>query len=124
MALAHSTGTPTAAEAERIVAAKVGPCMACLALAAAGLLAPELVVIGCDYNHAKSGNVRRGHLYGYALCAWHHRRHPLEGNTFAWMRAIYGPSLLDGSRVFHETYGSDDELIEQQTYVIEQRRAA
>lgn len=116
MGLAHSTGTPTSAEAERIVAAKVGPCMACLA--------PELVVIGCDYNHAKSGNVRRGHLFGYALCAWHHRRHPLEGNTFAWMRAIYGPSLLDGSRVFHETYGSDDELIEQQTYVIEQRRAA
>lgn len=124
MAMQHSTGTPTAVEAERIEAAKVGPCMACLSLLLAGLLDAGLVVYGCDYNHAKSGNVRRGHMFGYALCTWHHRRHPIEGNSFATMREVYGPSLLDGSRVFHETYGTDDDLIEQQTYVIEQRRAA
>lgn len=37
---------------------------------------------------------------------------------------IYGPSLMDGSRTFHETYGTDDELIDQQTFVNEQRQAA
>jgi hypothetical protein len=40
-------------------------------------LGAALVVYGCDYNHAKSGNVRRGHAYGFALCTWHHRRHSM-----------------------------------------------
>lgn len=115
---------PTAAERARIEASKVGPCMACLALVTQQLLEPSLVVYGCDYNHAKSGNVRRGHAYGFALCTWHHRRHPIGGNIFATMREIYGPSLMDGSRVFHETYGTDDELIAQQTLVNELRAAA
>ena len=124
MAMQHSTCTPTAAEAERIELAKAGPCMACLVLQMAGLLSSHRAVYGCDYNHAKSGNRRRGHFFGFALCVWHHRRHPMEGKTLAQTRAIYGPSLMDGSRVFHETYGSDDELIEQQTHVNELRRAA
>lgn len=115
---------PTAAEAARIEASKVGPCMACLSLVAQDLLGPRLVVYGCDYNHAKSGNKRRGHAFGYALCVWHHRRHPMPGKTFAETREIYGPSLMDGSRTFHETYGTDDELIDQQTFVNEQRQAA
>ncbi|MBB5875873.1 Ref family recombination enhancement nuclease [Xanthomonas sp. 3498] len=118
-----STRPPTPAEAARIVAAKEGPCMACLSAAAAGLMLPQEVVIGCDYNHTKSGNIRRGHMYGYALCTWHHRRHPREGWTLADTRERYGPSLMDGSRLFHETYGSDDELIEQQTYVLEHETA-
>lgn len=114
----------TLAEGARIEDAKVGPCMACLSLVAQGLLQGSLVVYGCDYNHAKSGNKRRGHAFGYALCVWHHRRHPMQGKTFGEMREIYGPSLMDGSRTFHETYGSDDELIEQQTYIIELRAVA
>jgi len=104
--------------------AKAGPCMACLSLVTQQLLEPGLVVYGCDYNHTKSGNIRRGHAFGFALCTWHHRRHPLGGNSFATMREVYGPSLMDGSRVFHETYGTDDELIEQQTAVNELRQAA
>ncbi|MGY6085132.1 Ref family recombination enhancement nuclease [Stenotrophomonas sp. SM006] len=115
---------PTREESARIELAKTGPCMACLALQMQQLLEPELVVYGCDYNHTKSGNVRRGHMEGYALCKWHHMRYPMEGNTFATMRQIYGPSLMDGSRTFHETYGSDDELIANQTYINELRAAA
>lgn len=124
MVMQHSTGTPTAAEAERIELAKAGPCMACLVFQMAGLLSSHRVVYGCDYNHAKSGNRRRGHFFGFALCVWHHRRHPVEGKTLSQTRVIYGPSLMDGSRVFHETYGSDDDLIEQQTHVNELRRGA
>ncbi len=115
---------PTKEETARIEKAKTGPCMACLALVQQQLLEPALVVYGCDYNHAKSGNLRRGHAFGYALCKWHHMRYPMEGNTFATMRQIYGPSLLDGSRTFHETYGSDDELIANQTYINQLRAAA
>jgi len=118
------TPPPTAAERARMLLAKAGPCMACLSLVTQQLLEPGLVVYGCDYNHTKSGNVRRGHAFGFALCTWHHRRHPLGGNSFATMREVYGPSLMDGSRVFHETYGTDDELIEQQTAVNELRQAA
>jgi len=114
---------PTAAEGARIEVSKVGPCMACLSLVTQQLLQPRLVVYGCDYNHAKSGNIRRGHSFGYALCIWHHRRHPLGRNSFATMREVYGPSLMDGSRLFQETYGTDDELIEQQTVVNELRQA-
>lgn len=115
---------PIAAERARMLLAKAGPCMACLSLVTQQLLEPGLVVYGCDYNHTKSGNVRRGHAFGFALCTWHHRRHPLGGNSFATMREVYGPSLMDGSRVFHETYGTDDELIEQQTAVNDLRQAA
>lgn len=108
---------PTVAEAARIEAAKVGPCMVCLLLYMRNLLPRWLVVYGCEYHHCKSGNIRRGHAYGFAMCQWHHERIPLEGKSFEWMSDIYGWSLKEGSRRFHEIYGSDDELIAQQTEV-------
>jgi hypothetical protein len=114
-----STGKPTKEEAARIVAAKEGPCMACLVLSERGDMDDGWVVHGCDYNHTKSGNVRRGHMQGYALCVYHHRRHPIEWLTLEGTRAKFGPSLMDGSRLFHETYGSDDDLIALQTQVLQ-----
>lgn len=111
----RSTGKPTKAEADRIVQSKEGPCMACLVRATAGLMSLDDIVFGCDYNHAKSGNIRRGHAFGYALCTWHHRRHPIGFWNIAGTTEKYGPSLMDGSRLFHQTYGSDDQLIELQT---------
>ncbi|KIJ00529.1 hypothetical protein ST27_10255 [Xanthomonas phaseoli pv. phaseoli] len=117
----HSTGAPTAAEVARFELAKEGPCMACVVRLAAGLLPQQQVVVGCDYNHCKSGNRRRGHLLGYALCVWHHRKHPMQRMTTSGTRDRYGPSLMDGSALFHETYGSDDELIALQTEWIERQ---
>ena len=38
-----------------------------------------------------------------------------EGWTVARLRDRYGVSLNDGSTLFHDTYGTDDELIEIQT---------
>lgn len=38
--------------------------------------------------------------------------------THAEMRAWYGPSLMDGSRLFRDTYGTDDELIARQDKLI------
>lgn len=40
------------------------------------------------------------------------------------MSKVYGWSLKDGSRTFHEMYCSDDELIAQQTYVNHLRRSS
>lgn len=62
--------------------------MACLALVEQRLPAPWQVVYGCDYNHAKSRTIRRGHAFGFVLCKWHHIRVPMEGKNFARMRDL------------------------------------
>lgn len=97
-----------------VQASKEGPCMACLERHNRGLLDWQRVVHGCDWNHAKSGNIRRGHLDGFSLCVWHHRRHPLVDNNFGMTLTIYGPSLMDGGKVFAAAFGGDDYLIELQ----------
>lgn len=107
----------TKAEAAWIVACKEGPCMACRVWAKSAPIDFH-PVIGCDFHHFKSGNRRRGHMFGIGLCAWHHRAVPDWGCIAPEMRAHYGPSLMDGSRRFHETYGSDDELLQLQREVI------
>lgn len=118
----RSTGNPTKEEAARIVAAKEGPCMACLVRATRGLLDWDRIVHGCDYHHTKSGNIRRGHMFGFALCLWHHhgtqQLHGL-GMSAEAARRRYGPSLFDQSKAFHQEFGSDDELITLQTKYIE-----
>lgn len=96
-----------------VMEAKTGPCVACYVRWQQGLLAEERISYVNDYNHTKSGNIRRQHSDGYALCRWHHMRQP-GGCTHLFMATVYGPSLLDGSRLFHATYGTDDELIELQ----------
>jgi hypothetical protein len=115
---------PTRSEKARIDVAKEGPCMVCLLLFMRKLLPQHLVVYGCDYHHCKSGNIRRGHFFGFAMCQWHHERVPQEGRSFEWMSQTYGWSLKEGSRTFHQLYCSDDELIAQQTYINELRQAA
>lgn len=114
----RSTGAPTKAEVARIVAAKDGPCIPCLSWAIQGNMRVDDVVIGGDYDHKKSGNIRRGHMQGFCSCLWHHRRDPC-GVSFDSITIYLGPSLLDGSKLFRESYGTDDELIELQTLVIE-----
>lgn len=109
----------TVAEASLVERAKVGPCMACIRRYLDGHMRIHRIVIGCDWNHAKSGNVRIGHAAGFACCGWHHRRIPWDGTSFAEMTETYGPSLMDGSRLFHATYGSDAELIALQLRVLE-----
>lgn len=114
----RSTGAPTKAEAARIVAAKEGPCMACEVYARRNGQYRRCDAHGCDYHHMKSGNVRRGHLFGVGLCAWHHRMVPSEGYRVTEMRAYFGPSLMDGSRLFRETYGDDNFLISLQNEIL------
>lgn len=115
----RSTGAPTQAEAARIVACKEGPCIACKVRHEAGH-SPNgwSPLYGCDYHHMKSGNIRRGHMEGIGLCAWHHRGVPDFDFTAPEMRRLAGPSLMDGSRLFRDTYGSDDELLAIQNRIL------
>lgn len=109
----RSTGKPTKEEAEWIVAVKEGPCLACR------IFHNEFFgSYGVDAHHLLSGGRRRGHLFTIGLCAWHHRGVPNEPNSPEAMRAYFGPSLMDGSKRFHEAYGSDDALLELQRALI------
>lgn len=69
-------------------------------------------------HHLLSGGKRRGHMYTLNLCEWHHYARPvvitrssIEGHTDEWMTEKYGPSLVLGSRAFHEAFGSDEQLL-------------
>lgn len=102
----------TAVERIRVMRAKEGPCIPCLVWARAGRMPmSDIARFTNEYDHKKSGNIRRGHAYGYAACLWHHRGRVSCGWNHAHMRAHFGPSLMDGSRLFHDTYGDDDSLI-------------
>ena len=115
-----STGRPTKEEEARIIACKEGSCVACLAWAESDQAPLGFAPVhGCDYHHILSGGRRIGHMSGMGLCAWHHRGVPSWGCTVKEMRAHYGPSLMDGSKLFHAAYGSDDELLAGQNLLLE-----
>lgn len=114
----RSTSKPTKAEEAYIVACKGSPCRACEVLRQDGL-DPPMDNEGCDFQHMKSGNIRMGHMYGYALCTWHHRRIPFDGWTPKQMAAIYGPSLMDGGKAFAAAYGTEQELLDRQRRYLE-----
>ena len=108
----------TKAESERVIASKEGPCVVCTVWSDLGHMPAEDVVHGVAYDHKKSGNIRIGHHAGFGSCDWHHQGYPLDGWTSTSMRQHYGPSLVDGSRLFRDTYGTNDELIEFQTRLL------
>lgn len=107
----RSTGNPTKAEASRIVAVKEGPCVACLIFTGQSYL-------GCDAHHLLSGGRRIGHMATVGLCAYHHRRVMPEGETGVSMFEQFGPSLMDGSKLFREAYGTDVELLALQNQIL------
>ena len=112
---------PTKAESEHMRDSKESCCIPCLVWARAGNMPMDHVAVESDYHHCKSGNIRRGHMFGFANCLWHHQGRVQDGWTHAQMRAWFGPSLMDGSRLFIQTYGSDDELISLQNEVLNGR---
>lgn len=96
--------------------AKTSGCVPCLIAADLGLIRDDEVFIMAGWDHKKSGNIRVGHLHGFANCNWHHQGLTIdrEGWTHAMFRDTYGPSKAEGGRVFNDIFGSDDELIAYQ----------
>ena len=99
----------TKADRARFDAIKAGPCIPCLKrgidLSGQGLV---------EVHHLLSGGRRRGHRYTIGACLWHHRAVTFWGCTHAEMRFHYGPSLAEGSKPFHDAFGSDDALLAKQ----------
>lgn len=101
----------TAREWEFIELAKTSGCVPCLIRVEQENLGSDLAFKFAGWDHFKSGNFRRGHLYGCACCDWHHQGHTRPQWSRIRMVTVYGPSKHYGSVPFNESYGSDNYLI-------------
>lgn len=73
-----------------------------------------------EFHHFTSGGIRVGHLWGVALGQWHHRGRVLDFTSHARMREHFGPALSEGSKPFHDAFGSDALLLEMQDELLRQ----
>lgn len=106
---------PTKAERERMGKVKRKGCLCCLQL---GLEHdPDGPMV--EAHHLLEGGIRRGHGFTVGLCSWHHRgRLSINGWTLAMQREYLGPALSEGSVPFHERWGNDEALLEQQARIL------
>jgi hypothetical protein len=95
----------TKAHAERFEAIKSLGCLACRKLNLPMFCGP------IEAHHLLSGGRRRGHDQCIPLGKWHHQGIPWRTLTTKQMAEAFGPSLRLQSKLFHETFGSDDELL-------------
>lgn len=102
----RSLPPPTPEESERMAKIHDAGCVACLSLHG-GLERAEV-------HHLLVGHLRAGHRFTIGLCPWHHRGIQMPERSFVQMTDEYGPSLAKGSRVFHQVYGPDQELLDFQ----------
>jgi Recombination enhancement, RecA-dependent nuclease len=101
---------PTKAEKERMHEIKTnGECMAC-----EQELFTRRSCQPIEVHHLLDGGRRRGHRYTIGLCCWHHRGVPLDGYSKSETQSLCGPSLAEGSKLFHSFFGSDDVLLAMQ----------
>lgn len=106
----RSTGNPTKAQSRRFLDMQVHGCIACKK--------HGLQHRAGDVHHVLSGGRRMGHDFTLCLCEWHHRGQPFAAIKNRVMEMIAGPSLHHNSRAFHETYGSDAELLDYQNQLL------
>lgn len=97
---------PTLPERERIAALKRLGCAACNRM---GLRVPE----HCgpiEYHHRTSAGFTLSQRQGFALGRWHHQGIAKPGRSLDSMREKYGPNLRDDKGGFHATFGTDQQL--------------
>lgn len=101
----------TPGELNFILTAKISGCVPCFIRVEQGDLTQDLAFLYAGWDHFKSGNFRRGHLYGCASCDWHHQGHNRTGWSRGRMTEVYGPSKHYGSVPFNAAFGDDNYLI-------------
>lgn len=93
----HSTGKPTKAHVARFEKLHNIGCICCLKL---GMhRTPEI-------HHIVEGSRRLGHEFTLPLCPSHHRFQSIKALPF-------GPSIADGTKLFHAHWGTQRELLEE-----------
>lgn len=70
-------------------------------------------------HHLLSGGKRISHQATIPLTAWLHLGHVLPGYTRAGMAEEFGPSLAYGSKLFHNEFGSDSDLLARVNAMLE-----
>jgi hypothetical protein len=111
--VAHSTKPPTVEEQARFQAMRQIGCLACLRNREVGHASATLVQRRLEIHHLLSGGRRIGHHATICLCHFHHQAKflPYVDYGYQAQAAAFGPSLEREPRRFHETYGSDEELL-------------
>jgi len=98
------TVQPTKEQASRMqwIGEQYGGCLPCLLKGQHQVLA--------TVQHVTKGRKRLGHDATYGLCEWHH---------FGHLPKRIGPSLAHGSRVYQRHFGSEELLVDLQTWLID-----
>lgn len=96
---------PTKAQSRRLEAIKTIGCLACRQMG--------YYDIPADAHHLLNG-YRRGHECTVALCKWHHVGEDIQGVGKETLYKLLGPSLALNKREFHDTFGTDEELLMEQ----------
>lgn len=100
----------TKADVARREAIHAGECMACLQR---GI---HVAGTGVVQWHHTAGKQHHDKTCG--LCCWHHMGREWPGWTKARLREYAGPSLAEGSKPFHDEFGSDAELLAMQNELL------
>lgn len=74
-------------------------------------------------SHLLEFNRRRGHAFTICECAYHHQGHLPWGFTREQARQRFGPSRVDGNRLYRDRFGTDDELLRIQNQKLESKNA-
>ncbi len=94
------------ADRARFELLKQMPCIACVRAGKTILFCGET-----EIHHLLSGGRRIGHQATVPLGAWHHRGVLRGAAGRSAMIGLFGPSLADGSKPFHDKHGTDSELL-------------
>lgn len=95
---------PTTEEKNRMswIGQQYGGCLPCLLENRPG--------VACTVQHVVKGRKRLGHESTYGLCVWHHFGQPPERPS---------PSLANGTKPFMRKFGSEELLVDLQTFLID-----
>jgi len=74
-----------------------------------------------DVHHLNECGRNRGHAFTVCLCRWHHEAQPPGQFNSRQATERFGPSLKIDGRAFHERYGSDDDLLAFQEFLLKER---
>ena len=110
--------TRTDAEDDRFAKLKQMRCIACTICVETSRFMPTVRTVP-EIHHLLSGNKRIGHMATLPLCVHHHRGEPSNGLSKTTMAAIHGPSLALSSRLFHQHFGTDEELLARVNSLLE-----
>ena len=106
----------TKADEARRTAIHAGHCMACVQL--------KIDMRGSGYVQWHHTAGKKHHDLTCGLCQWHHMGRPMFDHSLADLRVMFGPSLAEGSKPFHRTFGSNAELLDMQNDYLQGDKAA